>query len=251
MVKAGVGGGNGFVIADSPGSGGSSVTVNGGTLTDTSGQFFLIGAGDTATMTVRTGGQVTTDSVVEIGDNLFGGSGNSSLTVTGSGSTFTTTGGPVRIGNTNNFGIGSSTGTLSVLSGAQFSAQGNINLGFSPDGGNGITDSITVDGGGSQLSTTTNLRVGFFGTGNLLISGGGKVTDVAGDIAFSSTNATGSFSEFFNATPTNSVGTATVTGARPLWPTTANPVVANNSTSLVAGLGVRTATRTPNIPAAR
>ncbi len=222
-------------------SGTGSVTVTGtGSSWNIGSQFLEINNAGTGTaLTISNGGSVTS------GEALIGwyesGPGNDAVVVTGTGSLWQS--GVILLGNTEDIGAGTGTGTLSVSSGGHVAASGNVDIGYSPDGGGGFTDTITVDGSGSQLTTTANLRVGFYGTGALVVSNGGKVSDVEGDIAYSSTDATGAATQFGATTPTDSVGSATVTGAGSVWQNT-TLIVGDNTASPGPGYGTGTSTGT-------
>ena len=213
---------------------GAGSSWNGGT-----GLVDIENPGTTIGLTISNGGSVTNGEIfIGLIDPTAGSNG---VLVTGAGSTWNT--GVILIGNVQDQGAGAGTGTLSVMSGGHVAATGNVDIGYSPDGGGGFTDKIAVDGAGSQMTTIANLRVGFFGTGDLFISNGAKVSDVEGDIAFSSTNAAGSNVQFGAATaPTNSIGSAVVTGAGSLWQNSGNLLVGDNSTAFGAGYGAGTAT---------
>ena len=195
-------------------------------------------------LTVENGASLTTD------ETLIGGyvssAGNNAVVVSGAGTTWQS--GVIVLGNVLNAGAGSGTGTLSISAGAQVSAGGNVDIGYSPDGGSGNTDTITVDGSGSKLTTTGNVRVGYYGTGLLTISNGGEVSDVEGDIAYSSTNSTAAATQFSggSTTPTNSIGSVTVTGAGSLWQNT-TLIVGDNTTAPGTGYGTGTSTGTLTI----
>ena len=310
-LQVGIGGNGSLTIADGgsvsagaqiylgDGTGGGIATVNGGTLSG--GETFIgtVGSG-TSSLLVENGGVVTTSGPTFIGISYFSGTSTGTVTLTGSGSSWSigtgpsdymeienigtvtgltvengaalTTGetliggyissagnnavvvtgagttwqsGAIILGDAEDSGPGSGTGTLSIAAGAQVSVNANVDIGYTPDGGGGITDSVTVDGSGSKLTTTGDVRVGYLGTGALTISNGGQVSDVEGDIAYSSTNSTVAFYGG-STTPTNSVGSAIVTGAGSLWQNT-TLIVGDNTTSPGSGYGTGTSTGTLTI----
>jgi T5SS/PEP-CTERM-associated repeat protein len=175
-----------------------SVTVTGPGSSWNIGSGFLEieNLGTVTGLTVQNGASLTS------GETLIGGyiasAGNNAMVVTGSGTTWQS--GAILLGSVVDAGPGSGTGTLAVTSGAHVSASGSVDIGYSPDGGSGVKDSITVDGGGSKLTTTSNVRVGYYGTGALTVSNGALVSDVEGDIGYSSTNAAAAAAIFSGAT---------------------------------------------------
>jgi T5SS/PEP-CTERM-associated repeat protein len=284
------------------GSGSGTLTVNGGTLSDSGGQIFVGSNGSgTSSLLIENGGVVTTTGFAAIGllggagttsagsvtvtgpgsswnigsgfleienlgtvtgltvqngasltsgETLIGGyiasAGNNAMVVTGSGTTWQS--GAILLGSVINAGPGSGTGTLAVTSGAHVSASGNVDIGYSPDGGSGVKDSIAVDGGGSKLTTTSNVRVGYYGTGALTVSNGALVSDIEGDIGYSSTNAAAAGAIFSGATtPTNSVGSVLVTGAGSMWTNTTLIVGDNATVASFPGTGTGTSTGTLTI----
>jgi T5SS/PEP-CTERM-associated repeat protein len=284
------------------GSGSGTLTVNGGTLSDSGGQIFVGSNGSgSSSLLIEYGGVVTTTGFAAIGllggagttsagsvtvtgpgsswnigsgfleienlgtvtgltvqngasltsgETLIGGyiasAGNNAMVVTGSGTTWQS--GAILLGSVVDAGPGSGTGTLAVTSGAHVSASGSVDIGYSPDGGSGVKDSITVDGGGSKLTTTSNVRVGYYGTGALTVSNGALVSDVEGDIGYSSTNVAAAGAIFSGATtPTNSVGSVLVTGAGSMWTNTTLIVGDNATVASFPGTGTGTSTGTLTI----
>jgi T5SS/PEP-CTERM-associated repeat protein len=283
------------------GSGSGTLTVNGGTLSDSGGQIFVGSNGSgSSSLLIENGGVVTTTGFAAIGllggagttsagsvtvtgpgsswnigsgfleienlgtvtgltvqngasltsgETLIGGyiasAGNNAMVVTGSGTTWQS--GAILLGSVVNAGPGSGTGTLAVTSGAHVSASGNVDIGYSPDGSSGVKDSITVDGSGSKLTTTSNLRVGYYGTGALTVSNGALVSDSEGDIGYSSTNAAAAGAIFGGATPTNSIGSALVTGAGSIWANTTLIVGDNTTVASFPGTSTGTSTGTLTI----
>ncbi len=145
-----------------PGSG--TVAIAGGTLTqsgslvvnglltrDATGAF---GVPSGQTMTVQNGGDVQIAGAMNFNSD-------STVTITGTGSTLTTTGGALSIQLDNIF---------NVLAGADVSAGGAFNVGNS---GNGT---VLVDGAGSTLSATTTSIWGLGGAATVTFSNGASAS---------------------------------------------------------------------------
>jgi fibronectin-binding autotransporter adhesin len=160
---------------------GASLNVNGSGL---SGGNVDVGLTGTGTITASDGSTATITGVLSVGGPSPGETmGNGTLTVTGSGTTWTNQQ-QAQIG-------GFGTGTLNVLAGAHFESDpGTSGSGTSgvlgtqgPD--DGLADPTahgyaTVSGANSEWNNTGALRVGVYGTGSLTISNGGLVVDHAG-----------------------------------------------------------------------
>ena len=138
--------------------------------------------GTSTGVTVANGASFTSGQAI-IGGLATAGTNNNVL-VTGAGTTWNS--GTIVLGNVTGGGAGSSTGTFMVTNGAQVSvggtAGGNVVIGFGIDGGGGRMDTFTVDGAGSKLTATATLYAGYSGTGALVVSNGGVVSDAAGII---------------------------------------------------------------------
>ncbi len=130
------------------------------------GGWLFVGDYATGDLTISNGGQVS-NGLSSIG-NGYGSNGT--VTVTGSGSTWTN--GTLRVGY---YGIG----TLIIENGGQVSSQeGRLGVEATSSAG-----TVTVTGAGSQWTTNGSvLRVGQYGTGTLVIANGGTVLSGAGFI---------------------------------------------------------------------
>ena len=165
--------GNGLTIANSAGSAGSNVTVNGGTLNVNPGGGITVGGGDSGTMLVEGGGTATTGLLL-VGDEGFG---SGLLTVTGTGSTVTSTDSSTGVDISNSNG---GTG-LSIAQGGQLSA---VKTFIGDLGGFGTNTNATVDGANSKFTNSNELVLGYFNfgfgagnsTGTLEITNGATAT---------------------------------------------------------------------------
>jgi len=122
-------------------------------------------------------------------DLLPGYAGISKVAVTGPGSKWTNSAGLI----VGAFGQG----TLQVANGAMASNTSDSYIGFAPSG-NGA---VTVRGTGSLWNNSGDMNIGYAGTGQLTVSGGGRVNNTIGNLG----------------TDVGSMGTATVTGAGSTW----------------------------------
>ncbi len=180
-----------------------------------------VGNGGNGTLTVCNGGQVSSQGTASIGTS--GGVGE--VKVTGTGSLWTHSGGrnilSVNVGDGGTgtltvshgaqvsasptvFYVGKqSTGTLTISSGGQISSQTGY-IGYYNNPTNKLS-SATVDGAGSLWAMSDTLYVGYLsGSGTLMISNGGKVSNSAGYIGY-----------YTSSTPSS----VTVDGAGSLWTT--------------------------------
>jgi T5SS/PEP-CTERM-associated repeat protein/autotransporter-associated beta strand protein len=171
------------------------VTVTGtGSLWNSGSLSLYVGSPGTGTLTIAAGGKVASSSSV-VGDQT---TASGTVSVSGANSIWTNTS-TLKVGNN---GMGS----LSITNGGTVSdTAGYIGYQYL---GSAFTSSVRVDGVGSQwnnsaaLAVGGNLSAGTTGnSGTLTVSGGGKVTNVNGNIGWS----------------LGSVGAATVTGAGSQW----------------------------------
>ncbi len=154
-----------------------------------SGKHFFVGYSGSGSLTVSDGGTVSSASGYNIYAGTYTGS-TGTITVTDIGSTLES-GNAVVIGN---YG----TGTLTISGGGYVgSTDDSIYVGYNA----GSTGTITVTGSGSTLASGRNVYIGQSGTGTLVISDGGIVSDAYGEIG----------------TVANSIGTVTVVGTGSRW----------------------------------
>ena len=178
-----------------------TVTVNGGSLDVTAGNAatadsLTVGGFGLGILTVQNGGTATTASA-SIADQA--GSAGSSVTVTGTGSTWNIVGGStgLTVGN-------SDTGSLSVLAGGAVIITGGVEVnigGFTGINGTGtvLVDNATLTANGSFIQTGVLGNPG----STMTVQNAGKVASDGGAIGGASA---------FSAT-----GVVTVTGAGSLW----------------------------------
>jgi fibronectin-binding autotransporter adhesin len=179
----------GIVTIDGKGSSWTVVTAPGFT------NGMTVGRNGVGTLTVQNGGKLTTSPDTFIGD---ASTGTGTITVTGSGSTWSNSG-TIVVGN-------AGTGTVSIADGGVVTTAGYMLIANT----SGKTGTVTVDGSGSSLTTAT-LYVGHNGTGGLIISDGGNVaaSSVAIGGAGSSTG-TGTVTVDGSGSSLNSTGGITV-----------------------------------------
>jgi T5SS/PEP-CTERM-associated repeat protein len=166
--------------------------VNTLTFTDTIGVIPYLNL-DSGGVNIIDGGNVS-ESESYIGQNI---GSNGTVTVSGAGT----------YGSSEYLYVGESgTGTLSITNGGQeASSYGFIGNNAGSDG------NVTVAGSGSAwVNLTANLSIGYSGTGNVLISDGGTITNSGGVLGYNA----------------GSSGSVTVTGSGSTW---------TNSGSLYAG----------------
>ncbi|MBZ9816434.1 autotransporter domain-containing protein [Mesorhizobium sp. CA7] len=182
---------NGGTLSDTAGylgyasnaNGNASVVGAGSFWSNSSDLFLALGTDSTGTLTISNGG-VVSDTVGHVGF----GQGTGTVTVDGTGSTWTNSG--------DLYIAERGVGTLDIINGgAVNNATGSIGT---HAGSNGM---VTVDGAGSTWTNSSHLYVGDQGTGALNISSGGKVSNLSGILG----NLAGS------------TGTATVDGAGSTW----------------------------------
>jgi T5SS/PEP-CTERM-associated repeat protein/autotransporter-associated beta strand protein len=129
-------------------------------VTGTTGGLLVGGNVGTGTLTIKSGGALTTGGP---GLTAIGVLATGTVTVDGGGSTLTNNNSALIVG----FG---DTGTLTIQNGG--TVIGLTSIGQSA-GSNGM---VTVDGAGSTLTSSDQLVVGFQGTGSLTIANGGTVS---------------------------------------------------------------------------
>ncbi|MDH2348942.1 autotransporter domain-containing protein [Bradyrhizobium sp. SSUT77] len=174
----------GGTLGQAAGSSGT-VTVDGAGSSWTTPAFLFVGVGGAGTMTISNGGVVITN------DGTLGvaAGGTGVVTVTGASSTWATTGG-INVAN-------AGSGSLAISNGGAVSSVGGT-VGALANS----TGTVTVTGIGSSWSTGAgNLIIGQYGTGSLLVSNGGAVNDMNGDLG-----------QFAGAS-----GSATVNGTGSIW----------------------------------
>ncbi len=147
-----------FAVLANDAGGSGRVLVTGAGSRFTTDQLYIAADHSNANFTVSNGGNLTASSFVDIADFSPLGSGN--LTVTGSGSRLST--GETIVGN-------QGTGQFKLLAGATASGGGVI-IGEAA----GSSGTVVIDGSGS-LWTTGFVEVGGFGAGTLQISNGAVV----------------------------------------------------------------------------
>jgi T5SS/PEP-CTERM-associated repeat protein/autotransporter-associated beta strand protein len=153
----------GAVVGNDAGSAGNATVTGSGSAWTDKGNLF-VGAAGGGTLLVSNGGSLS-DYYSFIGD-YAGSSG--AVTVTGSGSKWTETG---------DFSIGASgTGTLTISGGGAVT-NGAAVFGAVIGNDAGSCGNATVTGSGSAWTDKGNLFVGAAGTGALLISNGGSLSD--------------------------------------------------------------------------
>ena len=166
-------------------NGGSSgmVTVSGSGSTWTTSSTLYIGEFGTGTLMITGGGAVSDNQ------DTLGYISSGMVTVSGSGSTWTDE--VLYVGE-------SGTGTLMITSGGAVSTSVNGYIGDQA----GSSGTVTVDGSGSMWTISgSHLYVGNSGTGTLMITGGGAVSDSQGIIGENP----------------GSSGMATVSGSGSMW----------------------------------
>jgi T5SS/PEP-CTERM-associated repeat protein/autotransporter-associated beta strand protein len=169
----------------------------------------VVGDGGSGTLVVEKGGAVNVPDL-EIGSYS---PGNGSLTVTGTGSTFTVGTNGLIVGN-------SATGVLTVADGAVMTGASDAYVGS----GSGSTGTATVTDSGSKWDLGgKSLTLGYSGTGSLTVANGALVTN------------TGTVYVGYN---TNSSGTVTVTGADSLLDAGTNQVVLASDSGVTGTLTV-------------
>jgi T5SS/PEP-CTERM-associated repeat protein len=139
-------------------TGDGTYTLAGGTLSGSSVQY--IGYSGKGTLSIQSGGQVSSASTAYLGYNA-GASG--AATVTGAGSIWTSS-------NTICVGMNGS-GALNIEAGGQVrSAYCNVSV------GTGSTGTATVTGTGSKWTNSGTIYVGSLGAGSLNVLAGGQVS---------------------------------------------------------------------------
>jgi T5SS/PEP-CTERM-associated repeat protein len=178
-----------------------TVTVDGGSLSSGEthlgyqgvGSFALTGAGSAELGKLHVGyyhGSTGTASISGVGstltcDDLYVGDyGTGTLSVTDGATVESDSWGDLRVGN-----HGGGNGTLNINSGGQLTTSGNVYLGYNGEENTypEAVGEVTVDGVGSVWTNGDDywdeceMYVGYEGTGSLLITGGGRVTNY-GDV---------------------------------------------------------------------
>ena len=164
----------GATIGEMAGSTGS-VSVSGTNSSWTDNGDLYIGDSGSGSLTITSAASVS-NGETNVGAIIGNNTGSVGVvTVSGTGSTWTDSG-DLAIGN-------SGSGTLIISNGATVQS-GNVTYGGLLGGNAGATGFVTVTGSGSSWAITNNgnLAVGLIGTGSLVISNGGAVSDAEGDI---------------------------------------------------------------------
>lgn len=186
---------SGATIGNDVGSGGSSATVTGVGSTWTNNGSLTVGNVETSTLSILSGGTVSTNgNLVSIGGTA---TGTGTITVDGAGSSLT--GGQVNVGD-------AGTGTLAVQNaGAVTSTSGII--------GNASTGvgTVTVTGARSSWTNSGSIVVGEAGTGTLNILSGASVKSASSIIGDAATG----------------VGVVNLAGSGSSWDDTGDPIVGN------------------------
>ena len=139
---------------------GTALVTGAGSLWE-SQNYFFVGHNGTGTLTISSGGQVTSAELTALG---YFATGVGTATVTGAGSSWES-GNYYFIGN---YG----TGTLTVSGGGRVTSTAASYLGYRA----GSEGTAFVTGVGSSWETSTDFNVGSSGTGFLTVSDGGRVT---------------------------------------------------------------------------
>lgn len=191
----------------------SSATVTGAGSSWTLSNSLYVGNSGKGVMTVSAGGRVSSQNGY-VGTSYVGGQ-TSSMTVTGSGSSWQVTGDIVAGYDTN------ASGSISIADGATVTAGGQGMLGHTA----GSSGTATVDH--ASWSVGGDFNVGWHGTGNLTIQNGGSLNSNRSYIGNESDGS----------------GTALVTGTGSSWTTTGNLYVGagGNGTMTVADAATVTA----------
>ena len=198
----------GATIGESAGSAGEVTVTGAGSSWTNTGDLF-VGDSGSGTLVISAGGFVTNGDI-NIGATIGNNSGaNGTVTVTGTGSSWTD-GGDLFVGN-------SGTGTLFISAGGSVSNSQN-NIGASIGQNAGSNGMVTVTGTGSMWTDNGDLFVGDSGTGTLLISAGGSVSN--NDISIGATIGQ-------NA---GAAGTVTVTGTGSSWTNAGDLFVGDSGT---------------------
>ena len=148
----------GASIANGNGSTGSVTITGAGSSWNNTGTMMTVGTSGAGSLTISDGA-VVTSGAARIGDGSLA-TGN--VLVTGPGSRWVATGSGAKIGN---LGDGSLT-----LAGGGTAAFGQVEIGSEA----GSAGSVNISGNGSRW-TATNVSVGKTGTGNIVITGGGRM----------------------------------------------------------------------------
>ncbi|WP_158667631.1 autotransporter outer membrane beta-barrel domain-containing protein [Bradyrhizobium guangdongense] len=163
-----------------------TVTVDGAGSSWSNSADLSVGYAGAGTLTIQSGGAVSDQS-----GHVGRGAGSSgTVTVDGAGSSWT---------NHIALWVGNSgTGTLTVRNGGTVSNGADGSIGVNA----GATGTVTVDGAGSSWTDAGNLYVGQAGSGTLMVSNGGTVSNGVDGYIGASSGAT---------------GTVTVTGTGSSW----------------------------------
>lgn len=138
-------------------SGNGSATAGGtGTLTYTGNSTGVRWTATSGTLQVSNGGVINSPYFTD----------NANVVVDGATSSITNTAGNMLVG-------GGGTGSLTVQNGALVHSNGELEIGQHA----GDTGTVTVTGSGSTLSTSASMNIGQGGTGTLVVSNGGTVSD--------------------------------------------------------------------------
>lgn len=162
---------DGVTVGNSAGATGVA-TVDGAGSVLAAGTNFIIGAeGSTGSLKITNGGVATSASDADVGQN-----GTGTMTVDGTGSSFTETSGTFRVGNAAN-----TSGTVTISNGGLVDIQAGGPAVFGVE--NGSTGTLNITSGGQFNSGNLVFGRVANSTGTLNISSGGQAA-IAGDVAF-------------------------------------------------------------------
>ena len=155
--------------------GGGTINVSGAGTLDIGSYTYIVrsgDSGDTSTLNITGGGDVTSASGMYVNYLEAGGGGTAVVNVDGSGSTWTTKGAfdMGRYGST----------TMNIKNGGAVSHDnvGSITMATFP----GSDSSLSITSGGTLTNASANLVVGSGGTGTLTVDGGGSSLTSAGSL---------------------------------------------------------------------
>ena len=181
------------------------------TATGAAASMLVVGNTATGSLIISDGGAVS-DTEGYVG--LNSGS-NGTVTVTGTGSTWT---------NSAYLNVGvSGTGSLTISDGGAVSNTYGL-VGVEE----GSSGTVTVTGTGSRWTNSSHLYVGYYGTGSLTVSDGGEVSNTIGYVGYYS----------------GSSGTVSVTGTGSTWNNSSYLFIGNSGTLTVSNGGAVSNTAT-------
>ena len=187
-------------------SGNGTVIVTGAGSAWNNSSELDIGKLGTGSLRIELGGTVSSNGTTAdyVG---FGAGSSGTVTITGTGSTWTSS--SLVVGE-------SGLGRLTISSGGVVSSISSV-VGRLPDSDGGVT----VTGTGSKWTNSGSLTIGYAQLGRMTISAGGAVTDTVGDIGHVGAETTGD-------------GAVTVTGAGSTWTNTGNLFIGFSGTGALS-----------------